>query len=82
MAHNGRQLADMETSGVMAGDINVVAAGHISVIGGGLVDYTGDSNQNMRSPAMIGHGGWQNGFLYRGGDINVVAGSCRACACV
>ena len=75
IGHNGRQLADMETSGVMAGDINVVAAGHISVIGGGLVDYTGDSNQDMRSPAQIGHGGWRNGFLYRGGDINVVAGA-------
>ncbi|MDC0311815.1 filamentous hemagglutinin N-terminal domain-containing protein [bacterium] len=75
IGHNGRQLADMETSGVMAGDINVVAAGHISVIGGGLVDYTGNSNQDMRSPAQIGHGGWRNGFLYRGGDINVVAGA-------
>jgi|GEM_PF-733403 len=71
IGHGGNSLADFETSSFIIGDIDVDAAGTLEVIGGGQTKYTGNANMDHRSQAMIGHGGFQSGFMALYGDIDV-----------
>ncbi len=74
IGHGGNDLADIETSSFILGDIRVTAGGSVLVEGGGRVSHESNRNNfDMRAQAQIGHGGYQSGFFDFTGDIEVTA---------
>ncbi len=74
IGHGGNELADYETSSLIAGNINIDTAGTISITGGGEEKWTGNAgDRHMRAQAHVGHGGYQSGFVDFVGDITVNA---------
>lgn len=72
IGHGGNNLADYETSSVIAGNINLMAGRNLTIVGAGEVEWTGNANnRHMRSQAQVGHGGYRAGFLHYVGDISV-----------
>lgn len=75
IGHGGSEIADMETSSFILGDIQVTAGGDLLVQGGGIVENNArqqnERNYDLRAWAIIGHGGYRNGFLTYNGDIDV-----------
>ncbi|MCB1237843.1 MAG: hypothetical protein KDM91_22445, partial [Verrucomicrobiae bacterium] len=67
----GYELADYETSNFIVGDVTVTGATDLLIQGGGEVAFTGRANQNLRSFAMIGNGGYRTGHQFLSGDITV-----------
>lgn len=72
IGHGGHELADYETSGIVGGNIDVIAGGNLLIEAGGRVDYTGNANgRHQRASAHLGHGGYRPGFMGYFGDITV-----------
>lgn len=75
IGHGGAEVADSETSSFMLGDISVQAGGDLLVQGGGSVPnnarFRNQRNFDMHAWAIVGHGGYRNGFYDFTGDIDV-----------
>lgn len=75
IGHGGVELADSETSSFMLGDISVQAGGDLLLQGGGAIPnnarFRNQRTFDMHAWAIIGHGGYRNGFFDFTGDIDV-----------
>ena len=80
IGHGGYELADYETSSLIAGDITVNAGGDITITGVTEASTFARRNgtrfewEDTRNYTLIGHGGYRSGFLSFSGKIDVDAG--------
>jgi hypothetical protein len=73
IGHGGNEVTELETSGVIAGDIAVTAFRDVTLEGSNI-QVTAADDIHPRSQVQIGHGGYQHGFNYITGDVRVDAG--------